>query len=67
MMRTSTSEGILIDVSVGGLGAVVLCLLIASSATLDNIVAAYLGSVIGVTLLYFVRSLQRGLNRGSDL
>jgi uncharacterized membrane protein YeaQ/YmgE (transglycosylase-associated protein family) len=59
LARTSTSEGILVDILCGGLGAFGLSLLLASATTFDNIVAGFLGSVCALALLYSVRRLQR--------
>jgi uncharacterized membrane protein YeaQ/YmgE (transglycosylase-associated protein family) len=54
--RTGTSEGILIDIAAGVLGAVPLAALLGNNAYLDSIIAGSLGALIALGLLNLVRS-----------
>lgn len=57
--RTRTSEGILIDIAVGVLGAIPMAALLGNDAILDSVLAGGLGALIAIALLNLVRSRLR--------
>lgn len=59
VMRSSTSERILIDIATGALGALVLAILLANSGTFDNLMAGYLGAAIAIAILHLARRTGR--------
>ena len=58
-MRTDTSEGILMDISAGALGAIPMAALLGNEATFDSIIAGALGAMIALVLLKLVRTRLR--------
>ena len=59
IMRTDTSEGILIDISAGTLGAIPLTALLGNDAIFDSLIAGGLGAVFALILLKLVRTRLR--------
>ena len=59
VMRTDTSEGILIDIGAGALGAIPMAALLGNEATFDSIIAGGLGAIIAVVVLKLVRTRLR--------
>ena len=59
VMRTDTSEGILMDIAAGALGAIPMAALLGNEATFDSIIAGGLGAIIAVVLLKLVRTRLR--------
>lgn len=59
IMRTDSSPGILVDLVVGAAGSVASALLLGNFSTFDSLMAAYLGSLAGLTILHFLRCTQR--------
>lgn len=59
VMRTDTSEGILMDIAAGMLGAIPLAALLGNDAAFDSLIAGALGALIAVTALNLVRSRLR--------
>lgn len=53
--RATTSNDILLHIAVGVLGALAVELLTANSGTVDNLAAAYVGAVIGLSVLWVIR------------
>jgi uncharacterized membrane protein YeaQ/YmgE (transglycosylase-associated protein family) len=64
VMRTDSSEGILVDIAVGAVGAVASALLFGNFSTFDSVMAGYLGSLAGLALLHLIRRAQA--NRKAD-
>ena len=60
LTRTETSEGILIDIATGILGAIPMAALLGNDATFDSLIAGGLGALIALALLNLVRSRLRG-------
>ena len=58
-MRTDTSEGILMDIAAGALGAIPMAALLGNDATLDSILAGGLGAMIALAVLHLVRTRLR--------
>ena len=54
--RTDTSEGILMDIAAGSLGAIPMAALLGNGVTLDSILAGGLGASIALSLLNLVRT-----------
>ena len=59
VMRTDTSEGILLDIAAGMLGAIPMAALLGNNATFDTLIAGALGALIAVALLKLVRTRLR--------
>jgi uncharacterized membrane protein YeaQ/YmgE (transglycosylase-associated protein family) len=59
IMRTDTSEGILMDIVAGVLGAIPMAALLGNQATFDSIIAGGLGALIALGLLTLVRTRLR--------
>jgi uncharacterized membrane protein YeaQ/YmgE (transglycosylase-associated protein family) len=59
IMRTDTSEGILIDIAAGSLGAIPLAALLGNDAIFDSLIAGGLGGVLALALLKLVRTRLR--------
>jgi uncharacterized membrane protein YeaQ/YmgE (transglycosylase-associated protein family) len=59
IMRTDTSEGILIDIAAGTLGAIPLAALLGNDAIFDSLIAGGLGGVLALALLKLVRTRLR--------
>ena len=59
IMRTDTSEGILMDIGAGVLGAIPMAALLGNQATFDSIIAGGLGALIALGLLTLVRTRLR--------
>ena len=59
VMRTDTSEGILMDIAAGALGAIPMAALLGNEATFDSIIAGGLGAIIAVVVLKLVRTRLR--------
>jgi uncharacterized membrane protein YeaQ/YmgE (transglycosylase-associated protein family) len=59
VMRTDTSEGILMDITVGALGAIPMAALLGNEATFDSIIAGGLGAMIALVVLNLVRVRMR--------
>lgn len=57
VMRSSTSENILLDVMAGLFGALALELLLANSGVFDNLAAGYMGAVVALLILSAIRHL----------
>ena len=57
--RTDTSEGILIDIAAGLLGAIPLAALLGNDAIFDSLIAGGLGAVLALGLLKLVRTRLR--------
>ena len=56
LARTDTNERIIIiDILVGGLGAVAMALGRGNNSSFDSLVAAYLGACIALGILFLVR------------
>lgn len=60
IMRTDTSEGILLDMAAGLLGAIPFAALLGNSSTFDSLLAGGIGAIIAVSLLKLVRLRLRG-------
>ena len=58
-MRTDRSEGILIDIAAGALGAIPMAALLGNDATFDSIIAGGLGAMIALVVLKLVRTRLR--------
>ena len=58
-MRTDTSEGILMDIAAGALGAIPMAALLGNDATLDSILAGGIGAMIALAVLKLVRTSLR--------
>ena len=58
-MRTDTSDGILIDIAAGALGAIPMAALLGNDATFDSIIAGGLGAMIALVVLKLVRTRLR--------
>ena len=58
-MRTDTSEGILMDIAAGALGAIPMAALLGNQATFDSIIAGGLGAMIALVVLKLVRTRLR--------
>ena len=58
--RTATSEGILMDIAAGALGAIPMASLLGNNSTFDSLVAGGLGAIIAVTILNLVRGRLTG-------
>lgn len=56
LMRTETSEGIIIDIAAGALGAIPLAALLGNDATFDSLIAGGLGALMAEALVHWVRS-----------
>ena len=56
VMRTDTSEGILMDIAAGALGAIPMAALLGNQATFDSIIAGGLGAMIALAILNMVRT-----------
>ena len=56
LMRTDTSESILIDIAAGALGAIPMAALLGNDATFDSIIAGGLGAMIALVVLKLVRT-----------
>lgn len=56
VMRTDTSEGILLDIAAGVLGAIPMAALLGNNSTFDSLIAGGLGAMIALALLKLVRS-----------
>jgi len=57
--RTDTSEGILIDIATGLLGAIPLAALLGNDGIFDSLIAGGLGAVLALGLLKLVRTRLR--------
>lgn len=55
VMRTNSSEGILVDIAVGAVGAAASAALLGNTSTFDSLMAGYLGSLGGLVLMHFIR------------
>ena len=55
LMRTSTPEGILIDIFAGAIGALGAAMLLAGSSKFDALIAGYLGATGALAILYVLR------------
>ncbi|GAA4747728.1 hypothetical protein GCM10023264_11890 [Sphingomonas daechungensis] len=55
LLRTSTSEGILLDVAAGFLGSLPAASLLGHDFILDSLLAGGLGALMGVAVLNLVR------------
>ena len=58
-MRTDTSEGILIDIAAGALGAIPMAALLGNETTFDSVIAGALGAITALVLLKLVRTRLR--------
>ena len=58
-MRTDTSEGILMDIAAGALGAIPMAALLGNDANLDSILAGGLGAMMALAVLKLVRTRLR--------
>ena len=56
VMRTDTSEGIVMDIAAGALGAIPMAALLGNQATFDSIIAGGLGAMIALVILNMVRT-----------
>ena len=56
VMRTDTSEGILLDITAGSLGAIPMAAMLGNNATFDSLIAGGLGAFIALALLKLVRT-----------
>lgn len=56
ILRTDTSEGILIDIASGALGATPMAALLGNDAIFDSIIAGGLGAMIALGVLKLVRT-----------
>ena len=59
VMRTDTSEGILMDITAGALVAIPMAALLGNEATFDSIIAGGLGAMIALVVLNLVRVRMR--------
>jgi len=59
LTRTDSSEGILIDVAAGILGAIPMAALLGNGSTFDSLLAGGLGAMIALLLLNLVRARLR--------
>lgn len=59
VMRTDTSEGILMDIAAGVLGAIPMAALLGNEATFDSIIAGGFGAMIALAVLKLVRRRMR--------
>lgn len=55
VMRTDSSEGIVVDIVVAAIGASALALLLGNRSTVDSLLAGYLGALGGLVLLRLIR------------
>ena len=55
-MRTDTSEGILLDIAAGFLGALPLASLLGNNSTFDSVLAGGLGAFLALVILQLVRA-----------
>lgn len=55
VLRTDTSEGILIDIAAGALGAIPLAALLGNNSTFDSLIAGGLGATLALVVLWLVR------------
>jgi uncharacterized membrane protein YeaQ/YmgE (transglycosylase-associated protein family) len=60
IMRTDTSEGILLDMAAGLLGAIPFAALLGNGSTFDSLLAGGIGAMIAVSLLKLVRLRLQG-------
>ncbi len=58
-MRTDTSEGIVVDVAAGVLGAIPMAALLGNDSTFDSLMAGGLGAMMALLLLNLVRARLR--------
>ena len=58
-MRTDTSEGIVIDIAAGVLGAIPMAALLGNDSTFDSLMAGGLGAMMALLLLNVVRGRLR--------
>lgn len=63
VIRTQSSEGIMVDIVVGAIGAGALALLLGNRSTFDSFLTGYLGAIGGLVLIYVVRRAQSGPDR----
>ena len=56
VMRTDTSEGILLDIAAGFLGALPLASLLGNNSTFDSVLAGGLGAILALAILHLVRA-----------
>ena len=56
VMRTDTSEGILMDIAAGALGAIPMAALLGNDATFDSISAGCRGAMMALVVLKLVRT-----------
>lgn len=59
VMRTGSSEGILVDIAVGAAGAVALAALLGNASTFDSLMAGYLGSLGALALLRLIKKARQ--------
>ena len=59
VMKTDTSEGILLDIAAGSLGALPLASLLGNDYTFDSVLAGGLGAVAALAILQVVRARLR--------
>ena len=57
-MRTPTSQGILIDIACGAVGAVALSLMLQVNTRVDSLAAGFLGAIAALALLTAARRLR---------
>ena len=55
LVRTNTNERIIIDILVGGLGAVAVALALGNNSFFDSLVAAFLGAFVALAVLFVIR------------
>ena len=56
VMKTDTSEGILLDIAAGFLGALPLASLLGNNSTFDSVLAGGLGAILALAILHLVRA-----------
>lgn len=56
LTRTGTSEGILLDIAAGFLGALPLASLLGNNSIFDSVLAGGLGAILAVAILHLVRT-----------
>ena len=54
--KTDTSEGILLEIAAGAVGAVPFAALLGNNSNLDSLLAGGLGALAALALLFLVRS-----------
>ena len=59
LTRTNSSEGIVIDVGAGVLGAIPMAALLGNSSTFDSLMAGGLGALMALLVLNLVRARLR--------